>query len=84
MEPGGSTLQVNQMGPRGRLTLDGPSLEIRLRKTDKAMPKHAGGPRLGARSLQLMHLSKQLACSALLPKGAQVFLTKLDVFGSLA
>ena len=44
MEPGGSTLQVNQMGPRGRLTLDGPSLKIRLRKTDTAMPKHAGGP----------------------------------------
>ena len=44
VELGGITLQVNQMGPRGRLTLDGPSLKIRLRKTDTAMPKHAGGP----------------------------------------
>ena len=41
------------MGPRTRKTDPGPSLEIRLRKTDTAMPKHAAYPRLKARRLKL-------------------------------
>ena len=58
-----------------RKTDPGPSLEIRLRKTDTAMPKHAACPRLKARSLQLT-ASEQIInfLAGLQAAGAEVFL----------
>ena len=61
--------------PRTRKTDPGPSLEIRLRKTDTAIPKHAACPRLRARSFNateqmIISVSPLSSCK---PQGLRCF-----------